>query len=160
VFFNVSAAFTWDNVSQRGVRMTDALPGAISSRLKQISSELREIDIALKAGATPELLHLQEFRHMLDTARLTAWTVSELLNAVESQKDPANVLSFVAAERLRRSDQMLKDLSTDIDRQGVTWQTNGIQALFETVNSLQMQLRKLVEEHRGRFERVGDRFGR
>ena len=140
--------------------MTDALPGAISSRLKQISSELREIDITLKAGATPELLHLQEFRHMLDTARLTAWTVSELLNAVESQKDPANVLSFVAAERLRRSDQMLKDLCTDIDRQGVTWQTNGIQALFETVNSLQMQLRKLVEEHRGRFERVGDRFGR
>ena len=135
--------------------MTDALPGAISNRLKEISSELREIELALKAGPAPDLLLLQEFRHVLDNARLTAWTVSELLNAVESQKDPANVLSFVAAERLRRSNQMLKDLCTDIDRQGVTWQTNGIQALFETVNSLQMQLRKLVEEHRGRFERVG-----
>ena len=77
--------------------MTDALPGAFSSRLKEISSELREIDLALKAGATPELLHLQEFRHVLDNARLTAWTVSELLSAVESQKDPAKVLSFVAA---------------------------------------------------------------
>lgn len=140
--------------------MTDALPGAISIRLKQISSELREIDHALKAGPTPELLLLQEFRHVLDNARLTAWTVSELLSAVESQKDPAKVLSFVAAERLRRSNQMLKDLCTDIDRQGVTWQTNGIQALFETVNSLQLQLHKLVEEHRGRFERVGDRAGR
>jgi hypothetical protein len=137
--------------------MTDALPGAISGRLKQISSELREIDLALKAGPTPDLLLLQEFRHVLDNARLTAWTVSELLSAVESQKDPAKVLSFVAAERLRRSNQMLKDLSTDIDRQGVTWQTNGIQSLFETVNSLQVQLHKLVEEHRGRFERVGDR---
>ena len=137
--------------------MTDAFPGAISGRLKQISSELREIDLALKAGPAPELLLLQEFRHVLDNARLTAWTVSELLSAVESQKDPAKVLSFVAAERLRRSNQMLKDLSIDIDRQGVTWQTNGIQALFETVNSLQLQLRKLVEEHRGRFERVGDR---
>jgi hypothetical protein len=42
----------------------------------------------------------------------------------------------------------------------VSWQTNGIQSLFETVNSLQVQLRKLVEEHRGRFERVGDRSGR
>jgi hypothetical protein len=140
--------------------MTNALPGAISSRLKEISSELREIELALKAGPAPDLLLLQEFRHVLDNARLTAWTVSELLNAVESQKDPANVLSFVAAERLRRSNQMLKDLCTDIDRQGVTWQTNGIQALFETVNSLQLQLRKLVEEHRGRFERVGDRAGR
>src|SRR5712671_3092642 len=132
--------------------MTDTIPGAVSDRLRRISSELREIDLALKAGATPELLVLQEFRHVLDNARLTAWTVSELLSAVESQKDPANVLSFVTAERLRRSNQMLKDLCTDIDHQGVSWQTNGIQALFDTVNSLQLQLRKLVEEHRGRFK--------
>ncbi|MGZ4840212.1 MAG: hypothetical protein ACXV5J_00580 [Candidatus Angelobacter sp.] len=136
--------------------MTDALPGACSDRLREISSELREIDLALKSGATPDLLLLQEFRHVLDNARLTAWTVSELLNAVESQKDPAKVLSFVAAERLRRSNQMLKDLCTDIDHHGVTWQTNGIQNLFDTVNSLQVQLRKLVEEHRGRFERVSE----
>jgi len=140
--------------------MTDALPGAISNRLKAISSELKEIDLALKAGPTPELALLQEFRHVLDNARLTAWTVSELLSAVESQKDPTNVLSFVAAERLRRSNQMLKDLCTDIDDQGVSWQTNGIQALFETVNALQVQLRKLVEEHRGRFEKISDRGGR
>ncbi|MFL6386198.1 MAG: hypothetical protein ACJ71U_01810 [Terriglobales bacterium] len=134
--------------------MTATLPGAFSSRLKEISSELREIDMALKAGAAPELLHLQEFRHVLDNARLTAWTVSELLSAVESKKDPANVLSFIAAERLRRSNQMLKDLCTDIDGQDVSWQTNGIQALFDTVNTLQVQLRKLVEEHRGRFEKI------
>jgi hypothetical protein len=134
--------------------MTATLPGAFSSRLKEISSELREIDLALKAGAAPELLHLQEFRHVLDNARLTAWTVSELLSAVESKKDPANVLSFIAAERLRRSNQMLKDLCTDIDGQDVSWQTNGIQALFDTVNTLQVQLRKLVEEHRGRFEKI------
>ena len=134
--------------------MTATLPGAFSSRLKDISSELREIDLALKAGAVPELLHLQEFRHVLDNARLTAWTVSELLSAVESKKDPANVLSFIAAERLRRSNQMLKDLCTDIDDQGVTWQTNGIQALFDSVNALQVQLRNMVEEHRGRFEKV------
>jgi hypothetical protein len=49
------------------------------------------------------VLHLQEFRQVLDNARLTVWTVSELLNAVETQKDPAKVLSFVAAERLRSS---------------------------------------------------------
>lgn len=136
--------------------MTDTLPGAFSDRLREISSELREIDLSLKSGATPDLLLLQDFRHVLDNARLTAWTVSELLNVVESHKDPAKVLSFVAAERLRRSNQMLKDLCTDIDRHGVTWQTQGIQSLFETVNSLQVQLRKLVEEHRGRFERVSE----
>ena len=137
--------------------MTESLPGAFSNRLQEISSELKEIDLALKAGATPDLQLLQDFRHVLDSARLTAWTVSELLSAVESQKDPAKVLSFVAAERMRRSNQLLKDLSADIAHQGVTWQTNGIQSLYETVNSLQAQLRKLVEEHRGRLERVADR---
>jgi hypothetical protein len=140
--------------------MADTLPGAFSSHLKEISSELREIDIALKAGAAPELLQLQEFRHVLDNARLTAWTVSELLSAAESQKDPAKVLSFIAAERMRRSNQMLKDLCADIASQGVSWQTNGIQALFDTVNALQVQLRKLVEEHRGRFETTGDKAER
>jgi hypothetical protein len=137
--------------------MTESLPGAFSNRLQEISSELKEIDLALKAGATPDLQLLQDFRHVLDSARLTAWTVSELLSAVESQKDPAKVLSFVAAERMRRSNQLLKDLSADIAHQGVTWQTNGIQSLYETVNSLQAQLRQLVEEHRGRLERVADR---
>ncbi|HXO37775.1 MAG TPA: hypothetical protein VN872_04015 [Candidatus Acidoferrum sp.] len=136
--------------------MTDALPGVFSRRLRAISSELREIDLALKSGATPDLLLLQDFRHVLDNARLTAWTVTELLNVVESQKDPAHVLSFIAAERLRRSNQMLKDLCTDIDHHGVTWQTNGIQALFDTVNSLQVQLRKLVEQHRGRFQTMSE----
>jgi hypothetical protein len=137
--------------------MTESLPGAFSNRLQEISSELKEIDLALKAGATPDLQLLQDFRHVLDSARLTAWTVSELLSAVESQKDPAKVLSFVAAERMRRSNQLLKDLSADIAHQGVTWQTNGIQSLYETVNSLQAQLRQLVEEHRGRLERVAHR---
>jgi hypothetical protein len=136
--------------------MTDATKGALSERLRGISSELREIDLALKSGATPELSLLQEFRHVLDNARLTAWTVSELLNAVESQRDPAKVLSFVAAERLRRSNQMLKELCTDIERQGVAWQSSGVQGLFETVNVLQVQLRKLVSVHLGRFETVGD----
>jgi hypothetical protein len=136
--------------------MTDATRGAFSERLRAISGELREIDLALKSGTTPEVLHLQEFRQVLDNARLTAWTVSELLNAVETQKYPAKVLSFVAAERLRRSNQLLKDLCRDIDDQGITWQTHGIQSLYDTVNTLQVQLRKLVSEHRGRFEKVSD----
>ena len=136
--------------------MTDEKGKVLSGRLRDISAELREIDQSLKSGANPELLLLQDFRHVLDNARLTAWTVSELLNAVQIQKDPANVLSFLAAERLRRSNQMLKDLCVDLDHQGVTWQTHGVQSLFETVNSLQTQLSKLIADHRNRFERVGE----
>jgi hypothetical protein len=136
--------------------LTDASRGAFSDRLRAISDELKEIDLVLKSGTTPDALLLQEFRRVLDNARLTAWTVSELLNAAQTNKDPAKVLSFVAAERLRRSNQMLKDLCVDIDSREVSWRTNGIQSLFDTVNTLQVQLHKLVSEHRDRFETVGD----
>ncbi len=136
--------------------MTDTSRAEFSERLRAISGELREIDLALKSGTTPDVPLLQEFRQVLDNARMTAWTVSELLNAVETQKDPARVLSFVAAERLRRSNQILKDLSIDIEDHGFTWYTNGVQSLYDTVNLLQIQLRRLVLEHRGRFERVSE----
>ena len=104
----------------------------------------------------PEKLLLQEFRHVLDNARMTAWTVAELLNARERRQDPAKVLSFVLGERLRRSKQMLKDLCVDIDREEVMWQTPGIQALFETVKLLEVQLIKLIDEHRAKFKSVSE----
>ena len=134
--------------------MTDSSPGPISERLRRLSVELRTLEVELKSGKPPETLLLQEFRHVLDNARLTAWTVSELLNARERQQDPAKVISFVVAERLRRANRMLKDLCADIEQEGVTWQTHGIQSLFDTVKQLQVQLIKLIDEHRTRFEKV------
>jgi hypothetical protein len=136
--------------------MTDAPSGAVNERLRRLSTELRSLEFELKAGQTPETLLLQEFRHVLDNARMTAWTVSELLNARERQQDPAKVISFVVAERLRRANQMLKDLCADIEQEGVTWQTHGIQSLFDTVKQLQIQLLKLIDEHRARFEKMSE----
>ncbi|HKV94691.1 MAG TPA: hypothetical protein VJW20_19255 [Candidatus Angelobacter sp.] len=134
--------------------MTDGSSDPISERLRRLSVELRTLEVELKSGKPPETLLLQDFRHVLDNARLTAWTVSELLNARERQQDPAKVISFVVAERLRRANQMLKDLCADIEQEGVTWQTHGIQSLFDTVKQLQVQLIKLIDEHRTRFEKV------
>jgi hypothetical protein len=134
--------------------MTERIQGTLSERLRSLSTELREFEGDLKTGETPETTLLQEFREVLDNARMTAWTVSELANAAEAQKDAARVLSFLAAERLRRSTQMLKDLCADLDEQSVSWQTSGVQGLYETVNVLQVQLGKMIDQHRGRFEKV------
>jgi hypothetical protein len=136
--------------------MTDAPSGAVSERLRRLSTELRSLEHELKSGQPPEALLLQEFRHVLDNARMTAWTVSELLNARERQQDPAIVISFLLAERLRRANQMLKDLCSDIEQEGVTWQTSGIQSLFDTVKQLQIHLIKLIDEHRARFEKMSE----
>jgi hypothetical protein len=126
--------------------MIAAAKGALSGRLHRLSEELRGLDMDLKAGATPDVMSLQEFRQVLDNTRMTAWTVNELMNAAESQRDPEKVLSFLAAERLRRSTQMLKDLCADLDGQDVNWQTSGIQRFYETVNVLQGQLKKVINQ--------------
>lgn len=136
--------------------MGEVPSGALSDRLRRLSSELRSVELELKSGVTPKAFELQEFRHVLDNARMTAWTVSELLNARELQQDPAKVISFVVGERLRRCNQMLKDLCADINQEGVTWQTSGIQSLFETVKLLQVELIKLINEHRSRFEKMSE----
>jgi hypothetical protein len=120
----------------------------LSERLVKLTSELRALDLDLKAGSKPEAPLLREFREALDNARMTAWTVNELMDARELKKDPHTVLSLLAAERLRRFAQMVKDLSGDIDAEGVTWQTRGIQPLADSVKLLQSRLEKLMSQRK------------
>ena len=134
--------------------MSERSKGTLSERVQQLSIDLKEFELELKSGAVPEAPFLREFREVLDNVRMTAWTASELLNAQQAKKDPGKMLTFLAAERLRRSTQMLKDLCTDIDEQGVTWQTSGILGLYEIVVALQEVLSKVIDQHRSRFENV------
>ncbi|MGC2697722.1 MAG: hypothetical protein WA738_18185 [Candidatus Angelobacter sp.] len=134
--------------------MTDAPSGALSERLRRLSAELRSVETELKSGQQPDAMLLQDFRYVLDNTRLTAWTVSELLNAREREQDPEKVLTFIVAERLRRSTQMLKDLCADVTQEGVTWKTHGVQGLFQTVDALQIELSRLLSEHRAMYEKL------
>jgi hypothetical protein len=120
----------------------------LSEMLAKLTSELRALDLELKSGVPPEAPLLREFRQALDGARMTAWTVNELMDARELRKDPHTVLSFLTSERLRRFAQMVKDLSVDIDADGITWQTRGIQTLADSVKLLQSRLEKLVNQHK------------
>src|ERR1041385_4515836 len=133
--------------------MSNASSGPLAERLSRLTAELKTVELELKSGQTPDKAQLQDFRHMLDNARLTAWTVSEVLNAREREQDVEKVLSFVVGERLRRATQMLKELGADIQREGLTWQTHGIQNLFEAAEVLQVHLLKLIEDQRT-FEQV------
>jgi hypothetical protein len=134
----------------------DASSESLSARLRGLTDELRTLDRELKSGPAPDSPVLQEFRHVLDNTRMTAWTVGELFNARATQKDPGTMLSFLTSERLRRFGQMVKDLCADIEQHGVTWQTHGIQVLFQYVSLLQERLGALIDKHRGRLEEVSD----
>ncbi len=131
--------------------MPDPSRSPLPERLTTLIAELRSMEVALKSGPSPDVLSLQEFRQALDSIRLTAWTVSELLNVVEIQKDSEKVLSFLAAERLRRSTQLLEDLRVDLEEQSISKHTQGITRLFQAVRMLHEQLVEVLKSRR-----VGD----
>jgi hypothetical protein len=125
--------------------MPEVTPRSFSSKLRSLTSELRTLDRDLKAAALPNGNALREFRQTLDNIRMTAWTVSELLNARQTQKDPQAVISFLTAERLRRFSQMVRDLCGDLEHDGSSWPAQGVKALEDSVALLRERLRKVSE---------------
>lgn len=112
----------------------------LSSEIKHFSAELKRLEQRLKSEPTPDPVALNDFRHAVDNARLTAWSVSELINAERIKKNPDTVLAFLSAERLRRFEQLVKSLCGDIERGLINVRTDGMQALCESVNDLQQRL--------------------
>ncbi len=124
------------------------------SRLRGLSSELRQLERELKAGRVSDAAALHEFRQAIDEVRLTAWTASELQN-VQSDRQ-ANMASFLAAERIRRFAQMIRDFSVDLEHQDLTWESGGVQSLFDSVAILQSRLERLIHQHRANFRNLKD----
>jgi hypothetical protein len=112
----------------------------LSSEIRHFSAELKRLEQRLKSEPPPDPLALNEFRHGVDNVRLTAWSVSELINAERIKKNPDTVLAFLSAERLRRFEQLVKSLCGDIERGIITVRTDGMHALCESVNDLQQRL--------------------
>ena len=112
----------------------------LSSEINRLSAELQRLEQRLKSEPKPNPVALNEFRHAVDNIRLTAWSVSELINAERIKKNPDTVLAFLSAERLRRFDQLVRSLCGDIQRGLITVRTEGIQSLCQSVNDLQQRL--------------------
>jgi hypothetical protein len=128
---------------------------SLSSRLAGITQDLDSLEQELKCGEEPDREILNQFRRSVDEVRNTAWTIGELMNARAIGKERV-VLSFLAAERMRRFSQMVVALAQDIDDRTVTWETRGVQKVSESLEILQARLHKLLEEHRSRMKTVRD----
>jgi hypothetical protein len=126
----------------------------IASTLRTLTSQLRVLERELKTGEISDIAALQEFRTALDDVRMTSWTAIELQNARPGRKEL--LASFLAAERIRRFAQMMRDLSFDLEQEDVTWESGGIQTLFDSVTVLQSRLDHLIREHRANFRNLKD----
>jgi len=127
------------------------------SRLRALTAELRALERELKSGGVSDPATLHDFRHAIDEARMTACTASELHNARPEWQ--ATIASFLAAERIRRFAQMIRDFSVDLEHQDLTWESGGVQSLFDSVAALQSHLERLIREHRANFRNLKDEQG-
>lgn len=123
-------------------------PGELSSKLSQLAHDLRVVESQLQTAHALDSEPLQEFRQALDNTRLTAWSVNEMMTSRNRDTGADSVLSFLAAERLRRLDQMVRNMCADLDRQAVTLHTTGLQSLFDSVNALYARLNALFGKDR------------
>lgn len=128
----------------------------LTLEIKQLTSELKRVEHRLKSEAAPDPVTLNAFRHAVDNVRLTAWSVSELINAEYTKKNPETVLAFLAAERLRRFDQMVRNLCGDIERRMITFQTNGMHSLIDSVNTLQERLTQRFSDRESQKYKIKD----
>jgi len=134
---------TWNEV-ERGVMSTTLQD--LSSEIRHFSAEMKRLEQRLKSEPTPDPVALNEFRHAADNVRLTAWSVSELINAERIKKNPDTVMAFLSAERLRRFDQLVRSLCGDIQRGLITVRTDGMLSLCESVNDLQQRLAQAIKQ--------------
>ena len=125
----------------------NTVPSALSSETKRLTSELKRLAQRFHLEPAPDPATLQEFRHAVDNIRLAAWNVSELIYARQGEKASDTMVGFLAGERLRRFDQLAKNICADVERRAITFKTSGMTSLFHSVSILLDLLKQSLKEH-------------
>lgn len=130
--------------------MANSAPGAnLSDRLERISRELRELERSMKSGEIgPEIEPrvLRDFRDSVDHVRQSAWAVQQWLGLQAQQRDAYSVLSLLTAERIRRATELSRNLSIDLDATEISFETEGLDKLFASVQGLHQRLAPLFKK--------------
>jgi hypothetical protein len=112
----------------------------LCEKLRGLSSQLKDLEKDLKSLTVAEIPVLHEFRSALDSARLTAWTASELLHARQNGVNVERMQRFLTAERVRRITEMANELCSDMREGGVTMQSPGMRFLADGLRGLLFRL--------------------
>ena len=122
-----------------------AKESSVTARLHAATAELRELEQLVKSGDFDSRV-LSEFRSAVDFIRTTAWAVQQWVGQQEkTDGDPYSVLPILAAERVRRTSQLVRDLSLDLQAAEVSIDSEGLAQLFEAVDDLHRRLAVLFK---------------
>ena len=128
--------------------LMSTVPSTLSADTRRLTSELRRLVQRFQLEPAPDAATLQEFRHTVDNVRLAAWNVSELIHARHGGEEASDTMvGFLAGERLRRFDQLAKNICGDIERRAISFKTSGMTSLFHSVSMLHDLLKQSLKEH-------------
>ena len=118
------------------------MKATLADNLNRLTSELRLLDNQFQAEPAPDLSTLYPFRQALDSVRLTAWGVTELVHARSVAKTSDTVFSFLVTQRLRRFEQMVNNLCSDLDRETVPLPDDVLRPVANSLRALQQRLER------------------
>ena len=126
--------------------MSDNTQKSMPERLEDITRELQELEQLVRAGnCAPRVLG--EFRIAVDNIRQTAGAVQQWSELQHLSRDPYTVLDVLAKERVRRTTQIARDLTVDLESMELSFETAGLAELFQAVEGLHERLEPLFKKH-------------
>jgi hypothetical protein len=124
--------------------MAQNIPGTpgIASQLKKTDEELKEAQHSVKTGMI-NVKVLMEFRSAIERARVATAAVQQWLDAQGKGNDPYQLLPHVISERVRMANELLKDVTHDLEGGDLDFETPGLAELQKTVKTLAEHLNRL-----------------
>lgn len=126
---------------------SDADPGPeLTARLQSLGAELRDLRKEIESGRRVDPVVLRDFREAVDNIRKTAWVVQSWLEKQTEKTDPYPLIPLLAEERIRRAAELCRNLTGDLEAVEITYESEGLQELYEAVSSLQKPLAHLFKK--------------
>ena len=124
----------------------DACFWGVDLQVKKAAVELQKLETSLRAQGI-DLRLLKEFLDAVDFIR-TASTVAQQLRELQLQgKSEEEVLSTMAAERVRRAMNLLLAVITDLDAAHISRETIGVEELHRSLDQTRARLQILLKSH-------------
>jgi len=115
----------------------------VDFQVKKAGAELQTLEKALQSEGV-DVRMLKEYRDAVEYIRTASETVQQLRECQLRGLDDSEVLSLVAAERIRRTVDLCGEVIADLDAGRVKSESKGIDELFRAIEHLHGRLRRIV----------------
>jgi hypothetical protein len=129
-----------------GVKCGSSGAVTVSGRLAKAIPELRRLQKLLVSGENLDPRILTDFRDALNHVRNTAWSAQQYIASQNTDQDSRNVLSVLAAERVRVAYQLCQAILADLKSSDIKFQPGQLIQLSLAVKALTEQLLEVIGE--------------